>query len=260
LNTIKTIIGELPFLGDLAVWVNHRIKGTWKTNPAYWISKIVPATTAQIVQIGSNDGAGGDPLKRLLKTRLKWRALLVEPVPHLFARLKANYGNSERFIFENAAINEGRNAQFFWLDETAKQAVPTLPPWYDQLGSFDRNHILKHFPQLDLFIQETAITGLTLADLFSKHQINHIDVLHIDTEGYDFRILSQLNLKKVRPTIILYEHQHLCPAEKHASVSFLKTDYDVFEWGADMFAVSKLVGEKIRSSLAPLERYRANNQ
>ena len=260
LNQIKILVGETPLLGDIAVWANNRVKGTLKTNPSYWISRVITSPLAQIVQIGSNDGKFNDPLKRLLKTRRNWKALFVEPVPYLFDRLKANYGTAERFAYENAAINDGRSAKFFWVDESAKSAFPNLPPWYDQLGSFDRNHILKHLPQLESFIRETEVVGITLSDLFDKHQLTSIDVLHIDTEGHDFKILSQLDLKKFQPTIVLYEHQHLSPDEKRASISFLKPDYEIFEWGADMFAVSRLAGETVRSTLRSLDSYRVTDR
>jgi hypothetical protein len=41
-------------------------------------------------------------------------------------------------------------------------------------------------------------------DLFERHSLNAIDLLHIDTEGADFKVLSQLNLNKYRPKVILH--------------------------------------------------------
>lgn len=209
-----------------------------------------------MVQIGSNDGKGGDPLHRLLKTRRKWKALFVEPVPYLFARLRANYGNDGRFTFENAAINDGKKSTFYWVDESARNALPDLPDWYDQLGSFDRNHITRHIPELSQFIRGEEINGITLAGLLAKHKISQIDVLHIDTEGYDYKILSQLDLKNIHPTIILYEHLHLSPEEKARAINYLKHDYELFQWGMDMFAVSKPIYQSRRSNLRTLDSFR----
>jgi len=255
-NQIKTFVGEIPFLGDFAVWLNNRLRGTLDTKPSYWISRVIASPDAQLVQIGSNDGRGGDPLNRLLKTRRKWKALFVEPVPHLFSRLRANYGTDRRFAFENAAINDGSKSTFYWVDEAAKIALPDLPDWYDQLGSFDRNHITRHIPELSRFILSEEINGLTLASLLRKHQIRQIEVLHIDTEGYDYKILSQLDLKTIRPAIILYEHLHLSPEEKAGAINFLKNDYELFQWGMDMFAVSKPIYQSQQASLRALDSFR----
>ena len=55
------------------------------------------------VQIGANDGVRNDPLWETV-TRLRLRGLLVEPVPDLFARLKANYSDCPNLLFEQAAV------------------------------------------------------------------------------------------------------------------------------------------------------------
>lgn len=261
LKQLQHFVGELPLLGDVSVWLYNRLRGTLDTKAAYWISRLITASEAQFVQIGSNDGkSGADPLNRLLKTRKKWKALFVEPVPYLFARLRANYGNASRFAFENAAINDGRQATFYWVPESAKAALPNLPAWAEELGSFDRNHIIKHVPEVEPFIQAEEINGLTLEQLFAKHRLRHIDVLHIDTEGHDYKILSQLDLETIRPAIILFEHLHLAPEEKAASIRFLSGRYELFEWGMDMLAISQPLYLANRALLHPLEKYRVVRQ
>ena len=47
---------------------------------------------ALIIQIGAHDEHAGDPLQQLLKKHDKWRAIFVEPVPHVFERLQRHYG------------------------------------------------------------------------------------------------------------------------------------------------------------------------
>ncbi|MBK7697246.1 MAG: FkbM family methyltransferase [Saprospiraceae bacterium] len=41
-----------------------------------------------------------------------------------------------------------------------------------------------------------------------------IDLLHIDTEGYDWEILKQLRLAKYFPRPIIFEHKHLSPSKR----------------------------------------------
>ncbi len=43
----------------------------------------------------------------------------------------------------------------------------------------------------------------------NKHNVQEIDILHIDTEGFDYNVLSQIDFIKHKPYIILYENKHL---------------------------------------------------
>ncbi|NEO85610.1 MAG: FkbM family methyltransferase [Spirulina sp. SIO3F2] len=182
------------------------------------------------VQIGSNDGLQGDAIHNIVMNNTKWRGLLVEPVPFLFERLKNNYYRSDRFIFENVAIAPEKGVtKFYYVSESAKAELgEKLPEWFDQLGSLDRAHIFKHLPpdlnaaHLDPYIIEAEIESLTMPDLLARNQIETIDLLHIDTEGFDYKILSQIDFKQYHPRVVLYEHIHLPETEKMAAESLLK--------------------------------------
>lgn len=219
---------------------------------AYWMDKLLNDKNAFLVQIGSNDGKTGDPLYPLLQKYKNWRALFVEPVPYSFKKLKSNYPDNKRFQFENVAINEGIQMPFYWVNSKAKESLPDLPYWFDQLGSFDKTHITKHFDQaLEPFIETTILEGINLKTLFERNNISKIDVLHIDTEGYDWNILSQLDLNLFEPSFILYEHNHLSEKDKKASFSFLKEKYHLLMIGIDILAVHKVAGKGIIQQMKP---------
>lgn len=211
-----------------------------KRYPAYWFEKVLGGKNAFLLQIGSNDGKTGDPLYPLLHKNPLWKALFVEPVPYLFERLKNNYPDTSRFSFENAAIGEGQQLNFYWVDPVAKEFLPGLPYWYDQLGSFDKQHIANELQGILIpYIRSLSIETLTLNALFDRHRIEKIDLLHIDTEGHDWKILSQLDQVKWSPTFILFEHNHLPEEEIKASKVALKERYNLFDVGIDILAVNK---------------------
>lgn len=192
-----------------------------------------------VVQIGSNDGATDDPIFKLLARNPSWHALLVEPVPFLFERLRANYRDNKNIKFENVAISDkvGKSA-FYYVDQRAKQHIPDLPFWFDQLGSFDRNHISRHFGEvLEPFIQSIELTTIPLAEMLARNGVTTIDVLHIDTEGYDWKILQQLDLRMVKPKAILFEHKHLSAADKASAREFLGSGYSIRDLGNDLLCV-----------------------
>ena len=237
---LKQTLKKIPLLGPSVFWLSSRLKGTWRTDPKNWLPVLVPELDAQIVQIGSNDGKTDDPIHQLLLKRKGWQGLFVEPVPYIFERLKQSYPNDSRFRYENAAINDGSSATFYWVDATAKQQIPDLPEWYDQLGSFCREHIVKHLDGiLEPYIISQEVRGITLGQLFEKHAIGKIDILHIDTEGYDYKVLSQLDLSRHEPSVILFEYKHLAEGEREKSIQMLASKYELYDLGSDFLAVNR---------------------
>jgi len=239
MESIKSILKKTPLLGNLAIWIH------WKLFPpinsqSYWINKIVKNSDIYVVQIGSNDGKTGDPIFKLIRKNKNWKVLFVEPVPYLFEKLKNNYPSEPRFIFENAAINDGSRQNFNAVSSVANKAIPDLPGWYDQLGSFDRDNIVKNLGGLlEPFIIELDIQGMTLNELLKKNRIDKLELLHIDTEGYDWKILSQLDLNKYNPLIILFEQIHLQNSEREDAINFLQDLYYIFQFGLDFLCIRR---------------------
>lgn len=206
-----------------------------------WIGKLTNNIEGLFVlQIGANDGYTKDPLYSLISKNITWQALFVEPVSFLFEKLKANYPDKNRFQFENSPINTGKSERFYWVSEDAKYLIPNLPSWYDQLGSFDKRNILKHLNgALEPYILSKKIQGLTLNQLFDKYSIKEIGILKIDTEGYDWVILSQLDLKSIVPLIIIFEVKHLDEKSRIRAIQFLRDDYFLFHFSTDLVCLRK---------------------
>ena len=242
MTPIRQKIKQMPFLGTFFI----RIYKIFFPDIHYLIERYLPTNEATILQIGSNDGKTGDPIFQLVKKYIKWKSIFVEPVPYLFKRLQNNYGTDPRFTFENVAINDGVEQTFYYVRKEAIEQFPDLPYWYDQLSSFMRANITNHLNGiLDPYIEEIKLKGITLSDLLEKYSITNVDLFHIDTEGYDWRILRQLPLHQMKPSIILYEHRHLDKVEKELSLAFLTTDYYIFIYGGDYLNIRKDLMKKV---------------
>lgn len=190
---LKHKIKEIPYIGHFFISVYKYLAPDLQS----LIVKYISNHQVIILQIGSNDGKTGDPLFSMICDNKNWNAIFVEPVPYLFKRLKENYGGDPRFNFENIAINEGKEQIFYSVNHNANELLSDLPFWYDQLGSFNRDNIMNHLDGiLEPFIEETKLEGVTLMGLLDKYSIKKLDILHIDTEGYDWEILKQLPLNK----------------------------------------------------------------
>jgi FkbM family methyltransferase len=199
------------------------------------------------IQIGANDGITGDKLHRYIET-YKWEGILVEPVPYIFERLKQNYIHNSNLIFENSAIGEvNGNLPFYSISEMNSDGVRHSEilsgHGLDQLGSFDRKTIFKHagmIPNFESFVQEIMVPTITLSDLFKKHSVKQIDLLQVDTEGYDYEILNNASFDDVMPEILIFEHQHMSRKQYKSLISkFKKNGFHFFINGWDTIAIKR---------------------
>jgi hypothetical protein len=76
--------------------------------------------------------------------------------------------------------------------------------------------------------------------LIKKYKVKKIDMLHMDTEGHDFRIINSIDFSEIKPRMIQYENIHLSDADKKKCVSILKRHgYKVLPRFYDTFAYLK---------------------
>jgi FkbM family methyltransferase len=161
---------------------------------------------------------------------------MVEPVPYVFKKLANRYGKHPRVALENAAISStSGQLPFYHL----RQALPDeeVWEWYHALGSFRKEVILSHkhlIADIEDRVVEIKVPGLTFDDICAKHGFSHLDLIQIDTEGYDFEIIKTINFDHWQPRMLIYEHHHLSPEDKRAANDLLrKNGYSMFEYGLD---------------------------
>ncbi|HET7512520.1 MAG TPA: FkbM family methyltransferase [Chthoniobacterales bacterium] len=176
---------------------------------------------AVFLQIGANDGFTGDPLYPLIaNSETRWQGVLVEPVAHLFAELSRLHASRPNLRLERAAITERDGTTVIHR----LTSTPADSLWLDQIPSLDRDLLKKgatQFEQSARAIIEEEVPSLTVATLLQRHAISRLDLLVIDAEGWDWRILRQFDLKRVQPKLVLYEHQHLSASERAEAHQFL---------------------------------------
>jgi FkbM family methyltransferase len=163
------------------------------------------------INIGANDGISGDQMREFI-LRYKWRGVLVEPVDFVFERLQKAYRRVPQVICEHAAIAEQDGEMPFWFIRQNN----VLPPGYDQVGSFNRAQVAQQIgwlPGLEPYIDCKYVRCLTLSTLLSKHAMDRVDIIQIDTEGYDFEVIKQIDFAKFRPKVIVYEHTQLSSSD-----------------------------------------------
>jgi FkbM family methyltransferase len=194
------------------------------------------------VQIGSNDGRKNDPLHAFI-IRNGWKGILVEPDLANFKKLTNHYSQSRGLIFENLGIGPVSGEMLFYRlkDITAEE-----PGWYDQVGSFDKKTFLKniHYGQ-DLEKRMTAepLPVITFDDLLQKNNFPQVDLLHTDTEGFDYKILRSIDFEKHDIRTLLFEGEWMTQFELRELIQYLrKYNYRIFRCGVDYAGIKKVDG------------------
>ena len=168
------------------------------------------------IQIGAYDGKANDPLFELVRER-SLSGILVEPQPDVFETLRDNYRDSKNLIFENCAIgqNDGElvlyrlKEKYLYLGGNVAKQITS--PYREQIEEF-----ISWDSDTDQVIEKISVPSLSLKSLLAKHGVVRLDVLQVDTEGYDFEIIKTIDFEGVCPQIINYEHVHLSPADQQA--------------------------------------------
>lgn len=146
------------------------------------------------------------------------KVIFVEPVAALFEKLIHNcnkYYPENNFIHLNCAIsNKNGTLTLYTPDvEIFSDAVlqmyieRELVNWVDQLTSVHKNHIRDHY--INVPPKELVVKCITLNSLIEQYNITSLDTLYIDTEGHDYEVLEGLDLDKLKPKRIVFEHKHM---------------------------------------------------
>jgi FkbM family methyltransferase len=208
-----------------------------------------------IVQIGAYVGdTFNDPLCQFLRTHLhrdkadptrEVKVVLVEPVREHFEQLRRNYADLAGVHFENVAIAEEEGIRDLYrlgVDPTAYG----YPEWLLQLSSLKAEtpllELSERAPRWRKFYLENQVAEkvncITLDALLDRHQIDELDLLQLDTEGYDYEILKSVDFAKIRPRFINYERSFLDNEQKTACREMLiGNGYLLMDWQYDTFCI-----------------------
>lgn len=143
--------------------------------------------TGFFVEIGANDGVKGSNTRALWERG--WSGVMVEGSLPTFQAMLANYVGSARLRFVWAAMGARTGVVTFYNHRTDKLCGwnSADPEWIKSMGA-------SHY-------EPTLTPAMTLADLGLP---SRIDFLSVDTEGWDFDVLSAMP-ETMKPKLIMAE-------------------------------------------------------
>jgi len=158
-----------------------------------------------LLQIGANDGKRFDELNYFIK-KYKIKSILVEPINKYFNELKSNYLNFAFVQVENSAISV--DDEISYLFAVNDKYINKYDEHVKGLNSFEIKHLIKHGVKKK-HIEKKKITSQSILNLIDKYNIEELDLLCVDTEGYDGKIVYEFISKTKLKPIIIFEYIHI---------------------------------------------------
>lgn len=183
------------------------------------------------LQVGSHDGEMHDPIQKFV-LKNKSAGLLIEPQIEMLKKCRNKYKNIQNLIFYNAAIyHENKKIKLYKIENEIDYShtgwASVLPDRFDNTV-YDKNVLYE------------IVQGIPLDLVLKRFKIKKIDLLQIDTEGYDYDILKLFNFYMYRPKLIQMEHIHLKSGDLNKAVDLLnQQNYRVLEKKNDLIAIDK---------------------
>ena len=172
-----------------------------------------------VVQVGANNG--DDEIGLLMKT-FGWKGMRIEPHRKAFRKLQKFHEKDKNVILENVIIDPAqKHVTLYEVKRGDKRHASS------RMATVQKDSILhsKFHKKLKWNLEIAGsyeCPASTLNDLLERHSIVDIDLLAIDAEAHDYEIIKSIDLDIYKPSIIIYEYQHLSGQDYDACKSMLE--------------------------------------
>lgn len=162
------------------------------------IADYVTASKGLMVEVGANDGLNQS--NSLYFERKGWKTILIEPSPSIFKRCRSNRPLAD--VVNAACVSSsyvGDTVRFIdvGLMSMVAGARGSLT---EQRQWIERGEALQQLKS-----EEMTVPARTLTSLLSERNVEKVDLLSVDVEGYELEVLDGLNFSQFRPSFIVVE-------------------------------------------------------
>lgn len=144
----------------------------------------LPEKAGLMIDVGAHNGESF-----LRFQRRGWTIHAFEPDPERFAGLQEKIRSLERITLDSRAVSRVSGRQYPWFTTPDSDYAGTMHPF------------------ADTHVQTGIVTTVALSDIVRERGIEHIDLLKIDAEGFDFMVLQGFPFERLRPDFILCEFE-----------------------------------------------------
>jgi len=162
--------------------------------------------TLSFLQIGANDGIMNDPIYQFIRDNQSVvRGYVLEPLPDIYEKLVENYKFCPNIKPFNFAIHTEKSEMILY--RVKSEFISKVPKFARGIASFNYTHWKKSnlVPNKN-YMEKVRVKCISLSNFIKKNKLIELDLLLIDTEGYDYEILMSIDFKDIKPKIIRFEH------------------------------------------------------
>ena len=256
---LKNIIRELVLATKVA-FINGNPKLVGRVYGLFWKPKSVIEKRIDIVskginefrflQIGTNDGIINDPILKFI-LRDDWEGTRIEPLPAPFKTLnKLHKSNRKVKTLQTLVANTAGVLPLYHLSFSNKR-------WATGLSSISKQNLerlidmgyiekraLKYGdplpPNKADWIAEIELEVVEINQLIEIEFEGSLQLIQIDTEGFDHVLVNALNLEKLNVQMICFEKIHVPKEALEACLTRLRNfGYELLETDLDILAIKR---------------------
>ena len=177
------------------------------------------------IQIGGNDGIYVDPIHKYYVNNQIWKGYVFEPNPEIFEKLTNNLKAIQTRVFPICkAISDNDGYDYLLVQNSASREFAS------EISSLEKSTFIKQ-KNIGAKYKKVKVETCRLVTFCIQNKIQNIDLLQVDTEGHEYRIIMDLNLQLTIPKIIHLEIGHLNIRKSKKIVAKLQSNGYSLHWG-----------------------------
>lgn len=158
------------------------------------------------LQIGANDGVMNDPIYQFnMNNKSVVSGFVLEPLSDIYEKLVENYQSCQNIKPFNLAIHATESEMV--LHRIKPEYATRVPNFARGIASFDETHWQKTtLVSNAAYMEQVKVKCISFAEFVKSNDIKKLDLLLLDTEGYDYQILMSIDFTYIKPRMIRFEH------------------------------------------------------
>ena len=168
------------------------------------LNQLLGKDIKQVIDVGAHQGEFIVKLSKFFNIK---NALSFEPNPKVFKILNNKTNDLQnKNILKTINLAIGENSKTEILNVNRDSSSSSINKLNEESNYFIRKYRVLNFFKNKNITKPVQIRVEKLSDILNKYEVNEIDLLKIDTEGYELSVLKGVinNLKDIK--VIYFEH------------------------------------------------------